>query len=527
MRRRFKLSHRITSIKTVYATPETVWPYRASLIVFYDALGNVVTGVGFCYSLTNPIPDLDDTVVGTPTTTYKYNDGAYGYLNWRAYGIWTPGLTVGESYYVRSFVKTVAGIAWSDVIMMNIETPANLASISTVEPFSIYSGSAKSGGIIANDGGGAITAKGVCWNTTGSPTTDDSTSNEGTGTADYESMLTPLNPATTYYVRAYATNSAGTAYGQEETLTTAAATIPTVLLYNATDYDSSQIRLWGRIIDNGGSAITSKGFVWNLTGNPIQTSNFNSGGSGDADFNVLITGLPSGVIIYMRAVAQNSSGWGLGYVAEVTLRAEGYPPTVTMGSITDVTPTHVTAAGEVTDDGGSTISERGFVVSLTSVNSNPQIGGTGVTKFIIHGTTGAYSGEITGLTCGSDYSINSYAMNAEGVGYGSVTTVTGTNIYLPVFEIIQTSQSSCGNNDLTVTNTYEEAALMKYRLLNCPPASYQSFSARAEGIVEGYKLYQYTVGCGAAIYSSYRLVVYLSVLRIIHIDSNGIIDLVE
>jgi len=515
MRRRFKICHRIPS---VIAASVRIGEFSQLIsAVEWNPHGSVVFEIGLCYSTTNTVPDLTDTVVKFEYM-FHYTTTVEG----------VPNFYLDSSYtrYFRMYVRNVVGYAWSDVMVINPEEEVDLPSISTVEPFNIYSGSAKSGGIIANDGGGAITAKGVCWNTTGTPTTDDSTSNEGTGTADYESRLTPLNPSTLYYVRAYATNSAGTAYGQEETLTTAAATIPTVLLYNATDYDSSQIRLWGRIIDNGGSAITSKGFVWNLTGNPTQTSNFNSGGSGDADFNVLITGLPSGVIIYMRAVAQNSSGWGLGYVAEVTLSAEGYPPTVTMGSITNVTPTHVTAAGEVTDDGSSTISERGFVVSLTSVNSNPQISGTGVTKFIVSGTTGAYSGEITGLTCGSDYSINSYAMNAEGVGYGSTTTVTTGSATLPVFGLYVAALSPCGNADLITTNTYDEAVrLIAY--LQCVPTSTTINSRRAEDIDLGYRIYAFAGGCALDLVSCYRVYIDSGIYKIIHIDANGIIDLVE
>ncbi len=73
---------------------------------------------------------------------------------------------------------------------------------------------ANSGGSITNDGGAGITAKGVCWSATSTnPTVADSKSTDGTGIADFSSVLSGLNPGTKYYVRAYATNSAGTGYG--------------------------------------------------------------------------------------------------------------------------------------------------------------------------------------------------------------------------------------------------------------------------------------------------------------------------
>lgn len=79
---------------------------------------------------------------------------------------------------------------------------------------------AVSGGVISDDGNGNIEVRGVCWNTTGNPQTTDDKTNEGTGTENFSSNLTGLEINTTYFVRAYATNSAGTAYGQEVSFTT-------------------------------------------------------------------------------------------------------------------------------------------------------------------------------------------------------------------------------------------------------------------------------------------------------------------
>ncbi len=96
-----------------------------------------------------------------------------------------------------------------------------LATLTTSTITNITSSTATSGGNISNDGGGSITARGVCWSTSQSPTIALSTKTvDGTGIGTFTSNLTGLNTATTYYVRAYATNSAGTAYGNQQTLTT-------------------------------------------------------------------------------------------------------------------------------------------------------------------------------------------------------------------------------------------------------------------------------------------------------------------
>jgi uncharacterized protein (TIGR02145 family) len=86
---------------------------------------------------------------------------------------------------------------------------------------SITQTSAQCGGNITYDGGAAVTARGICWDTSPNPTTPlYSHTNDGTGIGSFISNMTGLTPNTTYYARAYATNSAGTAYGDEVSFTT-------------------------------------------------------------------------------------------------------------------------------------------------------------------------------------------------------------------------------------------------------------------------------------------------------------------
>ena len=76
------------------------------------------------------------------------------------------------------------------------------------------------GGNVVYDGGGTISAKGVCWSTSANPTISNSKTIDGTGTAEYISTMTNLSPNTMYHVRAYATNEAGTSYSSDYTFTT-------------------------------------------------------------------------------------------------------------------------------------------------------------------------------------------------------------------------------------------------------------------------------------------------------------------
>lgn len=97
-----------------------------------------------------------------------------------------------------------------------------LPTLGTTEISDITSTEALGGGEITDDGGASVTARGVCWGTNPSPTIADSKTEDGTGIGSFTSTITGLAVNTTYYVRAYATNSAGTAYGNERNFTTAA-----------------------------------------------------------------------------------------------------------------------------------------------------------------------------------------------------------------------------------------------------------------------------------------------------------------
>lgn len=93
-------------------------------------------------------------------------------------------------------------------------------TVTTTSITAITSTTASSGGNVINDGGTPVTSKGVCWGVSSNPTISDSHTSDGTGTGSITSSITGLTAGVTYYVRAYATNGIGTAYGNEVTFTT-------------------------------------------------------------------------------------------------------------------------------------------------------------------------------------------------------------------------------------------------------------------------------------------------------------------
>jgi len=95
-----------------------------------------------------------------------------------------------------------------------------IADVSTGEITNITTTTANCSGNVIADRGFSVAARGICWNTAGSPTISDFTTIDGNGLGSFISNLSGLLPNTTYYVRAYATNSEGTAYGEEKSFTT-------------------------------------------------------------------------------------------------------------------------------------------------------------------------------------------------------------------------------------------------------------------------------------------------------------------
>ncbi|HMU59994.1 MAG TPA: hypothetical protein PKD42_17100 [Chitinophagaceae bacterium] len=190
-----------------------------------------------------------------------------------------------------------------------------LPIITTAPSSAINSNSALSGGNITSDGGDSVTQRGICWDTVHNPIITNSHTSNGTGIGTFVSPINGLQPATKYYIRAYATNSVGTAYGNEESFTTSTSvvTLPTLTTTPISELFSTTAKGGGTITADGGAAVTVRGVCWSTTANPTVTlSTKTTDGVGVGTYISNILNLTNNTTYFIRAYATNSAGTAYG-----------------------------------------------------------------------------------------------------------------------------------------------------------------------------------------------------------------------
>ena len=186
-------------------------------------------------------------------------------------------------------------------------------SVTTGTVTNITTTTATCSGNVTSDGGSSVTARGVCWSTSQNPTTSNSKTTNGTGVGSYTSNITGLSPNTTYYVRAYATNSEGTAYGEQKTFSTnAQQATPSVTTGDITNITTTTASCSGNVTSDGGAAIIASGVCWSTSENPTTSNSKTTNGTGLGTYTSNITGLSPNTTYYVRAYATNSQGTAYG-----------------------------------------------------------------------------------------------------------------------------------------------------------------------------------------------------------------------
>jgi len=313
-------------------------------------------------------------------------------------------------------------LLFTAVLLNGCKEDPIIPTVTTMSVSDITTTAAKSGGNITSDGGAEVTARGVCWSSATGPSVSDSHTSDGDGPGSFTSNLTGLPPDTKYYIRAYAVNSAGTAYGNEVSFTTNPIVGATLTTTNVEIITATSAVSGGNITADGGGSIIARGVCWNANVNPTIANNKTSDGSGSGVFTSNITILQPGTTYYVRAYATNSSGTTYGN--EISFKSLVVTPALTTSTVSGVTINTAISGGNITSDGGGSVTARGV---CWGTSHNPTIAGPHTTD----GTgTSIYTSSLTGLTPNTLYYVRAYANNSAGTAYGNEVSFT-TNPVLP------------------------------------------------------------------------------------------------
>ena len=176
--------------------------------------GSAITQHGVCW----------DTSADPTTADSKTMEGAKSVLGF--FFSQLTSLSAGTLYHVRAYATNSTGTGYgTDVTFTTLV--AGVPIVTTQPTTDVFSTTATGNGNIVDLGGAAVTQHGHCWSTTANPTTADSKTTNGTGSVGaFNSNITGLTAGTAYYVRAYATNSLGTAYGNNDLINSITTQVP-------------------------------------------------------------------------------------------------------------------------------------------------------------------------------------------------------------------------------------------------------------------------------------------------------------
>jgi hypothetical protein len=275
----------------------------------------------------------------------------------------------------------------------------------------ITSTSAEVSGYVIAQGDG-FTEQGICWGTAANPTVDTNKKEaEEIDGAVYWVTVDGLEHLTKYYYKAYVIQTGGeVTYGEEKTFTTL-ANIATVTMDAPANITDRTVDMAGDVPYDGKAEVTVKGFCWAETQEPTIKNDTTKDGKGTGEYSRMLKDLMPATTYYIRAYAVNKMG--VAYSTEATFTTLAGVPVISTSEVTNITKTTATLNGNVEHNGGSDLTERGFVYGLTE---NPTVDDTKVID--ANNVVGIMNAELTELEAGVTYHVRSYAINATGTAYG-------------------------------------------------------------------------------------------------------------
>jgi uncharacterized protein (TIGR02145 family) len=357
-----------------------------SVIIYITVvdIGEGIDQYGYCWSIKTDNPtignDFDTIIQRHITEPLQCSDTI-------------KNLIVETKYYIKAYLKKGNNVVYSNSLPFNTLPPKE-PDVRTDSVTNITAVSCRYWGEVISECGDPVTARGVCWGTSSMPDLESDTVNNGSGLGHFNGSITGLISNKIYYIRAYATNINGTAFGLEDSFKTVAAYLeinpgvrPVSSASGSTSFSISSNIEWS--VNDDASWLTatkSNEHTINVSYNANMSTSSRTA-------NITVTGQG---LIKKAMVTQSGNPW----------------PTLLTAVISNVTDNSAKSGGYSIYNGGTEVIHKGVCWNTTvkPVSTDGHTDeGSGTNDFVSY---------MTNLLPGTEYYFRAYATNSAGTGYG-------------------------------------------------------------------------------------------------------------
>ncbi|MFZ4707251.1 MAG: carboxypeptidase regulatory-like domain-containing protein [Bacteroidales bacterium] len=260
--------------------------------IFTDG-GSSINRRGVCWS-TNQYPTIAENTTENGTGLGSFTSNL-------------SGLISGTTYFVRAYAINDVGTNYGNQVFFKAGENATQPSVTTSSFIVNNTTSITCTGNVISAGTDPVSSRGFCWNSSPEPNISGDKTTNGSGLGVFQATISNLTPDNLYYIRAYATNSVGTSYGEELSFLTS-GTYPSIETKNITNILETTAIAGGVVLSDGGSEITERGVCYSTFENPTIYDTKVSSGTGIGSFAAPLSILIPSTSYYVRAYAINEHG---------------------------------------------------------------------------------------------------------------------------------------------------------------------------------------------------------------------------